>query len=333
MTVSILIPFYQAESFIERCARSVLEQTYPDIEYLFIDDASTDNSYFVLQKTLSDYPMRKDSLRIIRNSHNIGLAACRNLAIERCRGSFIFWVDADDWISPANAIQQLVDEQHRTNADIVNAKAVRVYDNKETEFTISSRTSKRDTILGFLNHTIAWAIWGRLIRQSLYQDHGIHCLEGINYNEDFQVAPRLFHYADSVSDLDSVIYHYDSANPFSYTELAKKDPFTRLNRWKNNLSSSLFIQGFFKDKLPEAEAICNEKIAHYLVLIVRESARVGDKRAFMDALKQLKKYDRTYISRDAYALWNFAHFSQSLCWLIKRLSIRLRDPRCGVVHR
>ena len=71
MTVSILIPFYQAETYLERCARSVLEQTYPDIEYLFIDDACTDGSVSLLERTLEDYPHRKEQVRILRNERNL----------------------------------------------------------------------------------------------------------------------------------------------------------------------------------------------------------------------------------------------------------------------
>lgn len=89
MKVSILIPFHQAEPFIERCARSVLGQDYPDLEYIFIDDACTDGSLSILEQTIEQYPLRKDSVRIIRNKSNLVLAACRNQAVESCTGDFL----------------------------------------------------------------------------------------------------------------------------------------------------------------------------------------------------------------------------------------------------
>ena len=88
MKISILVPFYQAEPFIERCARCVLEQDYADIEYLFIDDASTDGGRTALERIIEEYPQHKDSVRIIRNERNLGLASCRNLAFQACTGIF-----------------------------------------------------------------------------------------------------------------------------------------------------------------------------------------------------------------------------------------------------
>ena len=133
MTVSILVPFYQVAPFIERCARSVLGQTYPDIEYLFIDDHSTDDGPDVLRKTLEDYPDRKDAVRIIRNERNLGLASSRNLAVRECRTDFLLWVDADDWISP-DAVEKLIARQAQDDADIVSGKVLKVYNGNTKPF-------------------------------------------------------------------------------------------------------------------------------------------------------------------------------------------------------
>lgn len=222
MRVGILVPFYQVEPFIERCARSVLEQTYSDIDYLFIDDYSTDRSLTILKQTLEDYPTRKDSVRIIQNSSNLGLACCRNIAVEACPDPFLFWVDADDWITP-DAIAQLVALQKQSDADIVTGRTMLVEDDKMREVSFSSRSSKEDTLVGLLDLSIDHPVWGRLIRTALYKDNGIQCKEGVNYREDFQVTPKLFYYAKRVSDLDTVIYYYNQNNPLSYLALAKQD--------------------------------------------------------------------------------------------------------------
>lgn len=67
MSVSILVPIYNVEKYIERCARSLFEQTYSDIDYIFVDDFSPDNSIEILEKTLDEYPERKEHVRIIRH--------------------------------------------------------------------------------------------------------------------------------------------------------------------------------------------------------------------------------------------------------------------------
>ena len=326
MKVSILVPFYQAAPFIERCARSVLEQDYADIEYLFIDDGSTDGGRSILERVIEEYPQHKDSVRFIHNEQNLGLASCRNLAVQACTGVFLFWVDADDWISPVSAIRQLVDKQRETGADVVSVKVLRVLGNQTKDFPITSHSSKKDTILGFLDHSVIWPIWGRLIRTSLYRDHGIQCMDGVNFHEDFQVIPRLFHYADTVADVDSVIYYYFYSNPLSYTVLSEKDVRVRHKRWRQNLLSIRMIQEFFRDKIPEADALCERQAVWHLQEIIRDATRIGDKASLMDAMEDLKHTDRRYSGKSPFSLWSFAHFSPSLCWYIKRIKGRLTDP-------
>ena len=71
--VSVIIAVYGAEKYIERCARSLFEQTFDDIEYIFVDDCSPDKSIEILNAVIDDYPNRKNQVRIIRNHSNIGL--------------------------------------------------------------------------------------------------------------------------------------------------------------------------------------------------------------------------------------------------------------------
>ena len=83
---------------IERCARSLFEQTYTNIEYVFIDDNSPDHSIEILKTTLEDYPDRIQQVKIIRESVNIGLSAVRNKAVSMMSGEFVIWVDSDDFV-------------------------------------------------------------------------------------------------------------------------------------------------------------------------------------------------------------------------------------------
>ena len=116
--VSILIPVYQVEDYIERCARSAFEQTYQNLEFVFVDDGSTDSSIYVLKSVINDYPDLKDHIRIIRHPENRGLAAARNTAIKSCHGDFVMHVDSDDWLEP-DAAELLVRRQQETEADII----------------------------------------------------------------------------------------------------------------------------------------------------------------------------------------------------------------------
>ena len=108
--VSILVPVYNVEHYVERCARSILEQTYPNLEFVFVDDACSDSSITILNQVVSDYPSHTARVSIIHHPQNRGLAAARNTAIAACHGDFVIHVDSDDWLEP-EAAELLIKKQ------------------------------------------------------------------------------------------------------------------------------------------------------------------------------------------------------------------------------
>lgn len=105
-SVSVIIPVYNVGKFIERCARSLMEQTMDNVEYIFVDDASPDNSIQILQKVLADYPNRRDNVRILTHAENKGLPAARNTGLAVATGEYIFHCDSDDFVEP-DMLEQL----------------------------------------------------------------------------------------------------------------------------------------------------------------------------------------------------------------------------------
>ena len=100
MKVSILVPIYGVEHYIEQCARSLFEQSYSDIEYIFVNDCTPDSSMDILKQVLSIYPNRKSQVRIIEHEHNQGLGAARLTATKAATGEAVMHVDSDDYITP-----------------------------------------------------------------------------------------------------------------------------------------------------------------------------------------------------------------------------------------
>ena len=96
--VSILVPVYGVEKYIERCARSLFEQTYDNIEYIFVDDCTKDRSIVILQKVLEGYPNRKNQVKILHHEKNRGLSAARNTALDASTGDYLMHVDSDDYL-------------------------------------------------------------------------------------------------------------------------------------------------------------------------------------------------------------------------------------------
>ena len=110
--VSICIPIYGVEKYIERCAISLFEQTYQNIEYIFVDDCTPDKSVEILKSVIERYPNRKPYVRIIKHKKNRGLGSARNTAVDAAKGEFLMHVDSDDWIDN-DCVRLCVEKQKR----------------------------------------------------------------------------------------------------------------------------------------------------------------------------------------------------------------------------
>lgn len=240
--VSVLIPVYNVEEYIERCARSVLGQTYRNLEFVFVDDGSTDESVDILQRVIADYPDRRNKVSVIHHECNKGLPSARNTAVKACHGDLVFHVDSDDWVEK-DAVELMVRKQVETGADIITARAYDHYNDRIEEHLDGGINMDRDALLcSLLTYKVAPNLWLRLIKRSLYLDYNIWAVEGRNGAEDFQVFPRLVYYSQIHSSIDSFIYHYNRYNRNSISN--------RMNLavQLGGINSIRVIISFFSDK-------------------------------------------------------------------------------------
>ena len=214
--VSILVPVYGVEKCIERCAVSLFEQTYENIEYVFVNDCTPDNSINILNTVLSKYPHRYSAVKIINHSENKGLAAARNTAVAAASGEFIIHVDSDDYLS-LNAIEKLIEKQIEDSSDIITPGYIVYHKNYVEKWTVSNVDTPFEMTENILARRTLVCVAGRLIRRSLYSDFSIKAIESINMGEDYSVSPLLYFYASKISTLDLFLYHYDCTNENSYT--------------------------------------------------------------------------------------------------------------------
>ena len=118
MVVSIITPLYKVEDFIARCADSLFRQSYTEIEYIFVDDCSSDRSVEVLLQVAERYPQLQQQIRILHHESNRGVAAARETGLAAATGEYVYWVDADDWIEP-DAIEKMVVRSEQGQKDII----------------------------------------------------------------------------------------------------------------------------------------------------------------------------------------------------------------------
>ncbi len=216
MKVSILVPIYGVEKYIERCAVSLFEQTYQDVEYIFVNDCTKDNSIAILKSVLDRYPARKSQVRIIEHDQNKGLGGARNTAVAAATGEFLMHVDSDDYID-ITCVEKCVQKQMDTGADLVSVDILRRGGKVEIFNRIPDYDNPHDLNIAVIKHDVPNNIWGRLIRSSLYEDSCIKVEGGISMSEDLNVLPRLLYNAKITKSVGEVLYIYECDNANSYT--------------------------------------------------------------------------------------------------------------------
>ena len=248
MKISVCVPVYGVEKYIERCARSLFEQTLQDdVEFIFVNDCTKDNSIEILRKVLLEYPHRREQVRIIEHPCNKGLSAARNTALANAAGEYITHVDSDDFLKP-NALEKLLETAQKTDADFVTAGVCMQYDDHEEFLPVPAYENKADYLSDMLSRKILCNIWNNLIRKKLYTQHNITVPETLNMGEDLAVTPRLVHFAEKVAFCPEVLYCYYRSNTTSYCNTFK------LKNLQDVMQAHNLLHDFFTTADPPASA-------------------------------------------------------------------------------
>lgn len=202
--VSVIIPVYGVEKYIERCARSLFEQTLDDIEYLFIDDCTPDYSVDVLRNVLEEYPNRKSQVVIHRMNQNSGQAKVREWGILNASGEYVIHCDSDDWVD-TDMYQAMYDRAKAEDADMVVCDYYES-DGIEQHNHISIKLSSREQyIRGCICHKNSLAVWNKLIRRSLYE--GAIYPQG-SMGEDMVYSTQALMASKKIVAIDKPLYYY-----------------------------------------------------------------------------------------------------------------------------
>lgn len=289
--VSVCVPIYNVENYIQRCAESLFKQTYSNIEFVFVDDCSPDNSISILQKTAMRFPHRMSQMRIIKHDKNMGLGHARNTAVAESMGLFLLHVDSDDYVD-INVVEELVKEQEKDNSDIVSFPRCILFNGFHR--IVSPAKEKNPSI--YLNDILSGKksanVWGALIRTSLYKSNNIKVEYGVNQSEDLQVFPRLLYYSQKISYIDNSYYYYDRTRELSYcNNFSEKSLEQVFNTYK-------VLDDFFISKNEQNLVACikNRKI----IVLCRnkmEFARDANKKMYNFVCNKIEEYKNEYNSK------------------------------------
>lgn len=134
--ISVIIPVYNVEMYLEQCVNSVMNQTLDDIEIICVNDGSTDNSLHILKELAT-----KDKRLKIINQENLGLSEARNRGIKEAIGKYISFIDSDDWID-VDFLEKLYSAAEENQADIAAAGIIKHFANGKTKKFISFKKYK-----------------------------------------------------------------------------------------------------------------------------------------------------------------------------------------------
>lgn len=207
-TVSIIIPVYNAENSVSRCVDSILKQEYGDFELLLIDDGSTDSSPAIL-----DELAEKDSrIRIIHQA-NSGVSASRNRGLDEAAGTYVQFLDADDWMTndSSKLMVRLAEEK---KCDMVIADFYRVVGGNLSRKgnILSDRVLNRQEYAEYMMESPAdyyyGVLWNKLYRRSLLEQFHIRMDESISFCEDFIFNLEYVLHCSKICALQVPVYYY-----------------------------------------------------------------------------------------------------------------------------
>ena len=204
--VSVIIPVYGVEKYIERCARGLFEQTLDDIEFIFVNDCTPDNSIIILETTLAKYPKRIPQTQIINFNKNKGAAKARETGIKMATGEYIIHCDSDDWVD-CTIYEKLYNKAIETNSDIVICDMYESNGYIHTLYPQRVKSQKKSYLADLISRTTTCSLCNKLVRRKIAQNTSI--ISPISHMlEDQLLCVQYVYLASTLSYLPEPLYFY-----------------------------------------------------------------------------------------------------------------------------
>lgn len=215
--ISIIIPVYKVEKYLEKCIESVLKQTYTNLQIILVDDGSPDNC----GKICDEYAKKDSRIEVIHKA-NGGLSDARNVGISKAKGRYIGFVDSDDWINK-EMYKILYELCEKNNSDIAECRYTVTTGNEmnlDNSSNLITILNNEEAIKSLYTNTSYGSVvsWNKLYRCELFKD--IKFPEG-KLNEDQFTTYKLYYKSNKIVLIDKVLYYY-----FQSTKSIMRSEFT-----------------------------------------------------------------------------------------------------------
>jgi len=316
--ISIIVPVYNIEDYIEECINSILSQSYKNFELLLIDDGSKDNSGKICDRY-------KDNSNVkVYHKINGGLSDARNYGIHKSSGEYLMFIDGDDFLYHNDCLKKIANFIEETNSDVIQYKMVYYYKNKNKYVFQNDLISLNGVGKDYLeklnsNGQVSVSACDKVIKSKLLKQNNIYFEKGI-LSEDVKWSYHLYLFTESIQTLNEDIYVYrqQRANSISTTRSMKNahDLFNTIMYWKN----------YSFDDIEKKELYLNLIAYWYLILRVnyKKSYYTQDMiRTFKKLDKEMIKYDQNFKVKLAHKLSKLIGFNLSI--IVMKLYIFLKN--------
>lgn len=215
--VSILVPFYNVENYVGRCVESLFTQTYPNIEYVFVNDCTPDRSMEVVHEYIDKYNVAS-KCKVIVHEQNKGISTSRNDCLDNMTGDYFLFIDSDDYID-SDMVELLVKAAVREDADIAGCGYVEEYTDHSVEHSQKYTNNHDEMLKAITLLTIKGVMWKLLVRSTIVTTHRdeVRFIPDRNMVDDYLFCCQIFYYAQRFASVDRCMYHWIQYNPNNYT--------------------------------------------------------------------------------------------------------------------
>lgn len=219
--VSVIIPIYNAELFIERCVHSLLSQTLEGMEFVFIDDASSDRSVQILERAIASFGFCAHQVIILRNENRKGTAVTRQIGYLASHGQYIGSCDADDWVEP-NMFELLHQSIITNKSDIAICDYLSEYATHSDRWHFCGCSDTHLCLQYASNPSFfAGTLWCHLLRRELVLAASFQVCP-VNYGEDLYTLFHAYYRTSRICYVAKALYHYNHCNPSSLMTQASR---------------------------------------------------------------------------------------------------------------
>lgn len=296
--VSIIIPIYNAEEYLDKCINSVIDQNYKQIEIILVNDGSTDGSLKICQAF-----SKKDSRIKVVSQANGGLSAARNTGMKVANGEFYMFVDGDDFVS-SDFCKSAIFSQQKYNSDIVIFDYKNIYPNKFENYSQNideGLVSKKSAMELIINDSHAW---NKLYRSNLFNN--IEYPIGRNY-EDILTTYKLVELSNTVSYIAESTYFY----------VHRENVGISVSRSPKNMEDLFYANlnrfNFYKKNYPDVAATAEASLVRFAFLFLIYRNKKSNRNLVSNAKRILKNKDFTkkldFKHRLAIFLYNLMPYS------------------------